>query len=106
DLVGFPEQPPPLTAVEHRMLESNPDLARLADSAPWMVQRALSILAVAPKGATTSGWADALNAADAIIVGRNPALVTIQQASPEAAAELLALIRAAGTGRKGDDASE
>jgi hypothetical protein len=101
DLAGVPEQPPPLTAVEREMLASNPDLEGLAESAPWMVRRALSILAVAPKDAQISGWTDPLNAADARIVGRNPALVTIQQASPEAAAELLALIRAAGTGRKG-----
>jgi hypothetical protein len=101
DLAGFPEQPPRLTVAQHQVLKSNPDLAVLAETVPWAVRQALSIIARVPKDAQTSGWD--VNAADAKIVGRNPALATIHQASPEAAAELLALIREAASSRKGDD---
>lgn len=100
DLVGVPIRPPPLDAAEQQILELNPDLALLAESAPWVLRRALTNFANAPKDmGEPAGWGIEVGPAESRLLGRNPALQVIYQASPEAAAELLALIRtAAGSG--------
>lgn len=99
DLLGSPAQPPPLDAAELHILEENPDLAPLAEAAPWALRRALTSLAGASRDMGGAiGVPEGISGEDVQLFGRNPALVVIHQASPEAAAELLALIRAAGSG--------
>lgn len=102
DLAGAPAQPPPLQLAEQQVLEANPDLAAIAGTAPWALRRVLSHLSAAPRDMNGPAlWRDETDPENSRLLGRNPALQVIYQASPEAAAELLALIRtAAGTGGK------
>ena len=99
DLVGRPATPPPLTPAEQAVVLANPVLARLADSNPWVVRAALDDLAAAQRSGAgerdVRGELNMLGASDAELVSSNPALRKILQASPEAAVDLLALIRAA-----------
>lgn len=101
DIVGFPAAPAPLTAAQAAVVEANPDLKGLSDSAPWLLRSVLAKIETptAPNGTSKSGLDD-LNSTDLEILERNPALLQVWNASPEAAAELLALIKAAG-GKQG-----
>lgn len=101
DILGFPAAPAPLTTVQAAVVEANPDLKSLSESAPWLLRSVLTKIETptAPNGTSKSGLED-LGSTDLEILARNPALLQVWTASPEAAAELLALIKAAG-GKQG-----
>jgi hypothetical protein len=96
DLVGQPAHPPQLSAVEAAMLERNPALQPLATEAPWALRTVLNALAQSRRGGVSSSTdMSGLNRDDAAVLNQNPALREVWRSSPEAAADLLALIRAA-----------
>lgn len=98
DLVGVPAEPPALSESEQTTLAQNPDLAALAAVNPWALRLVLNALA-SPPAPTRSKDVLRLDPADVALLNANPALAQFSSASPEAAAELLALIRSAGRPR-------
>lgn len=87
-----------LTDAEQAMIADNPALQGL-DAA--VLRQALDLIAAALKEERTGrGGLGGLEREDVEILGRNPALLQVWQSSPEASADLLALIRAAaGSGK-------
>lgn len=82
------------------VLSENPDLEALEKTWPWLVRSTLAEAARSgevPKGGGPS--LDGLDDASISLLQRNPALMQVYQASPDAAAELLALIKAAAGGK-------
>lgn len=102
DLGGLPARPPALSAGEMGVLADNPDLASLNDTSPWTLRAVLDALASLPPGAAGNADPDRIKGMDRQLLDRNSALTRIYRASPEAALELLALIKAAGGGKKGE----
>jgi len=88
-----------LTDGEQAMIADNPALQELGDSA--VLRQALDLIAAALKEERTGrGGLGGLEREDVELLGRNPALLQVWQSSPEASADLLALIRAAaGSGK-------
>jgi hypothetical protein len=88
-----------LTEAEQVTVADNPALQELGDSA--VLRQALDLIAAALKEARTGrGGLGELEREDVELLGRNPALLQVWQSSPEASADLLALIRAAaGSGK-------
>ena len=88
-----------LTDAEQAMIADNPALQELGDSA--VLRQALDLIAAALKQERTGrGGLGGLEREDVELLGRNPALLQVWQSSPEASADLLALIRAAaGSGK-------
>jgi hypothetical protein len=101
DLASRPPSPPALDSGQQAVVANNPDLATLGETSPWTLRTVLARIAESPriKGSPSADLAP-LNSADAAFMDRNPALLNVYQASPEAAADLLALIKAAGGGSK------
>ena len=87
-----------LTDAEQAMIADNPALQGLE---PAVLRQALDLIAAALKEERTGrGGLGGLEREDVEILGRNPALLQVWQSSPEASADLLALIRAAaGSGK-------
>lgn len=88
-----------LTDAEQAMIADNPALQELGDSV--VLRQALDLIAAALKQERTGrGGLGGLEREDVELLGRNPALLQVWQSSPEASADLLALIRAAaGSGK-------
>jgi hypothetical protein len=88
-----------LTDAEQAMIADNPALQELSDSV--VLRQALDLIAAALKQERTGrGGLGGLEREDVELLGRNPALLQVWQSSPEASADLLALIRAAaGSGK-------
>ena len=88
-----------LTDAEQAMIADNPALQELSDSV--VLRQALDLIAAALKEERTGrGGLGGLEREDVELLGRNPALLQVWQSSPEASADLLALIRAAaGSGK-------
>ncbi len=88
-----------LTDAEQAMVADNPALQQLSDGA--VLRQALDLIAAALKEERTGrGGLGGLEREDVELLGRNPALLQVWQSSPEASADLLALIRAAaGSGK-------
>jgi len=98
-LMGVPATPPPLSSAELSLVAANPLLAQLQADNPWVLRAALAGLE-APASGDAKGSLT-LGPDDLALIGANPAFADMYRASPEAAADLLALIRtASGKGRK------
>jgi hypothetical protein len=98
NLTGLPAVPPPLTATEHDILAHNPDLSALAADHPWVLRAVLDELAAPPIAGSKATIS--IDADEMVILRTNPALMVVYNAAPDAAADLLALIRsAAGKGK-------
>jgi hypothetical protein len=91
-----------LTDAERTLLEQNPALADLAETAPSLLTKAFELIArAAAEPSTDQRGVEGLDEADARLLGSNPALLQVWRSSPEASADLLALIKtAAGGGGK------
>ncbi|MGY2995043.1 hypothetical protein ACVWWD_003850 [Mesorhizobium sp. URHB0026] len=107
DLVGSMTSPPALTDAERETVAANPVLAHMEERHPWLLRMALN--EVADAAADRLSLKDASTAPavprsaddyEMRIIQSNPGLESIWRSSPEAAVDLLALIRAAG-GKKG-----
>lgn len=88
----------PLSAVEQSILDDNPAIAQLA-SDPTLLRAVLDRIAAAISNpANTRGGLEQVDADTLRLFGQNPVLLQVWRSSPEASADLLALIRtAAGT---------
>jgi hypothetical protein len=101
DLIGSLEGAQTLTADQMAILDKNPDLEALEGDNPDIVRAVLgklTALRAERSGADETisrGSLDTLTVDDVQLLGRNPALLEIWRAAPEAAVDLLALIRAA-----------
>jgi hypothetical protein len=98
DLVGSPATAPPLSATERALVAANPALADIESRDAWVLRTALDDIDAAARGtlAEPRGSFVGLDPADADTIGKNPALLEVYRSAPEAAVDLLALIRAAG----------
>jgi hypothetical protein len=98
DLAGNPGTPPALTQADADVLAANPDLAGLEEANPWTLRVVLSTIAAARAGQlpSTNSTKGVLDATDSALVARNPGLRDVYRGAPDAAVDLLALIRAAG----------
>ncbi|WP_423066944.1 hypothetical protein [Devosia sp. CN2-171] len=89
-----------LTSEQTTMLERNPALAALAANAP-MLQQAFQLIArAAAEPSGSQRGVEGLDAVDAQLLSENPALLQVWHSSPEASADLLALIKSAAGGGK------
>lgn len=107
DLVGSMTSPPALTDAERETIAANSVLSNLEQRHPWVLRMALNEIADAAADRLSledgSNPQVAPRSADDYemrIIQSNPGLESIWRSSPEAAVDLLALIRAAG-GKKG-----
>ena len=90
-----------LTDVEQALVEENPILQDLAAASPENLREALDLIAAALEERHSSrGGLTALDRDIAPTFDRNPVLLQVWQSSPEASADLLALIRTAAGGGK------
>lgn len=88
-----------LTPAEIAMIEQNPALAELAANAPDLLSQALEIIArAAAEPSNGQRGVEGLDAVDAQLLSENPALLQVWHSSPEASADLLALIKSAAGG--------
>jgi hypothetical protein len=98
DLLGSPSAPPALTAAQQQLVSQNPGLADLEKRNPWLLRSVLHALNRSPRDAYGGTYDfDGLGSHEIGVLNRNPALLQIWSASPEAAADLLALIKAASS---------
>lgn len=90
-----------LTSEQTTMLERNPALAALAANAPDMLQQAFQLIArAAAEPSGSQRGVEGLDAVDAQLLSENPTLLQVWHSSPEASADLLALIKSAAGGGK------
>ncbi len=88
-----------LTREEIRLLAENPALANLAADDPDLLKQAFEIIAGAAKvPSNDQRGVEGLDPVDAGLLGENPALLQVWHSSPEASADLLALIKSAAGG--------
>jgi hypothetical protein len=88
-----------LTREELTLLAQNPALAELAAEAPDALTQVFEMIVEAGKTPPNDkrGF-EGLDPVDAQLLGDNPALLQVWQSSPEASADLLALIKSAAGG--------
>lgn len=98
-LLAAPAHALDLTREQLTLLAQNPALAEMAAETPDALPQAFELITEAAKTPPNGerGF-EGLDPMDAQLLGDNPALLQVWQSSPEASADLLALIKSAAGG--------
>lgn len=95
DLRGVPDRPPLFTAEELALLETNPALADVAWTNPFLVRTLLDDLERANAADQEPGMLEQIDDAGKSLIEANPALDRGLRSSPEAALDLIKIIKEA-----------